>query len=538
VSSAFRAKAASGGRRHASLIAVFLGFFLFGAAWAFAAPFDGSPDEAEHIIRAAGVVRGQVAPPPEDAANGIGAFQKVPKSLQRACWLKGEPTLSAKCRAFWPTNDETEVVTASRAGRYNPVYYAIVGWPLIFAPTMKGVLLARLMSVALVAFGLTLAVHAARLWSRHRVMLGGILLVATPTAMNLAGSINPSAPEIAGAILAFAALVPLLDPDREPSPLMVHLAGIGGLMLVIPRALGPGWLALGVGILLVPNTRAHIRRLLAMTAVRVWIGVLGVVSIASGLWTVIQQTGEPGVFIPVDSKLTTLDAVQYVLLVRSNDYLEGMFRALSGGEIAAWRPVVTLWLMAIGLTVMGAFVFGRWVDRWRMGATLGALWAFTAYGEITTANELRFPTQGRYLLPMFALVVFLAGEVLARTGTVDALRARAMTRFFAVLTAGLHLVQLCTAMTRWQAGLSGDWLRPRMSPLSGDWHPGLGSANVLILAVVGLAVLIVGFWRISALPPSAAPEAVVEPAVDEVPEAAAPAGEAQAARTPEPAVQT
>jgi len=46
------------------VIAILIGYLVLGAAWAFAGPYNSSADEQDHIVRAAGVVRGQVAPKP------------------------------------------------------------------------------------------------------------------------------------------------------------------------------------------------------------------------------------------------------------------------------------------------------------------------------------------------------------------------------------------------------------------------------------------------------------------------------------------
>ena len=48
----------------------FLAFFLVGAAWAMASPYDGAPDEVRHIIRAACVVQGQIFPTPATSRAG------------------------------------------------------------------------------------------------------------------------------------------------------------------------------------------------------------------------------------------------------------------------------------------------------------------------------------------------------------------------------------------------------------------------------------------------------------------------------------
>src|SRR5688500_15400053 len=91
-------------RRTLRLVSVlsFLSFFLIGAAWAAATPWDGAPDERAHIIRAAGVVSGQIAPEPAEAQSGTGAFQNVPAALGRGTCYAFDPTKSAACQETPP----------------------------------------------------------------------------------------------------------------------------------------------------------------------------------------------------------------------------------------------------------------------------------------------------------------------------------------------------------------------------------------------------------------------------------------------------
>lgn len=128
----------------------FVGFFLMIGAWSLAAPYDGSPDEVDHVIRAVGVVSGEVAPEPTEAKRGSGAFQTVPTGLVRTnCWAF-DPTKTAAC-VVPPDADSTPVSVPTGAGRYHPAYYAIIGWPLKRWPGWSGVLVARLLSAAISA---------------------------------------------------------------------------------------------------------------------------------------------------------------------------------------------------------------------------------------------------------------------------------------------------------------------------------------------------------------------------------------------------
>ena len=116
----------------------FVGFFLMIGAWSLAAPYNCTPDEQAHIVRAVGVVSGQITPQTGPAtAPRLGAYQTVPRGLVRDPCFQSKSDLSAAC-AKPPSADRTPVSVVTGAGWYNPVYYALVGLPLRFWPGWSG----------------------------------------------------------------------------------------------------------------------------------------------------------------------------------------------------------------------------------------------------------------------------------------------------------------------------------------------------------------------------------------------------------------
>jgi hypothetical protein len=161
----------------------FVGYFLLGAAWAFGVPINGTYDEREHIPRAYGVVTGQVY------AKGYyfdGPASLLPRNV--ACF---EPDkLVAGCqtpapKAGTPEGDAT-VRWPSAAARYSPLYYAAVGLPLLISPDQNGIISARIVSAALAALLLAWAMAIATRFG-NRLLIGALLLVTTPLALNLNG---------------------------------------------------------------------------------------------------------------------------------------------------------------------------------------------------------------------------------------------------------------------------------------------------------------------------------------------------------------
>jgi hypothetical protein len=501
---------------------VFIGYFLLGAAWGLAGPFDSSADESHHIVRAAGVVRGQIFAPLTTAAWNTGTVQVVPRSLVRGnCWWFTSDK-SAACDQDDHT-DQSLVSAPSATGRYNPIYYAVVGIPLRWWPTMNGLIMSRLIGAALIAILLALAASAAVRWSRHRVMLAGLVLVATPALMNWAGIINPSGVEIAAGILLFTALPPLLDPDRPIEPLMVHYAGAAAAILATVRSLGPVWLATALIALAVTTRRARLAELARLRVARWWGVGVGVAVLASVAWTIKMQALALGRPDEVKPLYTIGQILYFMFLSQWANYIAQMVAGLGWLDVPTPGIVPMLWGMAVVLLVGTALLFGRRVDKIRVGLILLVVFGLPILTETKGANIYDYPTQGRYLLPLFAGAVLISAEALARTGILDARRTRTITRTFALgVMPLLQLICLVAAMVRWQSGASYDPRRARFNPFAGPWHPAVGSAVPLELALVGLLIIGYLYWRSASLP-SFDPPAPTIPAPPEPVLAAAPA---------------
>src|SRR5207248_11221487 len=83
-----------------------------------------------------------------------------------------------------------EMLTDTYVGAYPPTYYALVGWPSLFAAGEAGLFGMRvasgLLCAALVASGITSAVGTSR-----RFLLVGYVLAITPVVVFLPAAINP-----------------------------------------------------------------------------------------------------------------------------------------------------------------------------------------------------------------------------------------------------------------------------------------------------------------------------------------------------------
>lgn len=507
--------------RVAGLLA-FLGFFLLIAAWSVAAPFNGTPDEQSHIIRAAGVAYGQVAPAPVAAAAGTGAFQQVPRGLTASagCW-QFNPGTPASCAAP-PGSDPTLVTTATTAGRYNPVYYALVGWPLRLWPGWPGVLLARLIGAAASAALLAGAFVSAMRWSRLRFAAVGLVAVVTPMTLQMTSAVNPNGLEIAAGICLFAAGIPLLvRRDDRFDRRLLRLVVISAALLATLRAMGPLWLAFAAVALLLPFRPSALRRLLKIRAVR-WSAAALVLVVLLGVgWTVVQKASVIGV-VPQPFSTSSRSMAVWKVLGDWRDWVDELVGVMSWLDTDLPGYVYVIWECAVASLIIPAIALASRLDRWRMfvifvgGAitpTLLQVWYINKYGPVT---------QGRYLLPLLSGLVLFASFVLEESG-MPARVARFVGRLAAIVLLPLNLFALGYTMVRWQHGL-GQYPLPRrdLNPLAGPWHPPLGSVVPLLAGLIGACVVGALLWTTVGRPStewaSAGDADHAEPAVPRTPE--------------------
>lgn len=469
-------------------IFVFIGFFLVFGSWSFAAPYDGPPDEVQHVIRAVGVVRGDLFPAPAEVEDfkgrpGMGAYQKVPTGLlQHATCFGFSPKTSAACAKPIRGGPVGEVQTT--AGRYHPLYYALVGLPVSLSPSWGGLVGTRLLSAALSAVLLAFAFVVLSRWSRYGLMLAGLIAVSTPMLAHLAGSVNPNGLEISAGIALFSALIPLVfGPPRGRVGPLVWLAGISAVLLATLRSLGPLWVFFALASLL-PLSRPALRRLWGYRVIRWWSLGVGVAVVLSVAWIVGMKTGSvvnPPTPLYGYSKLGA--ALQY-LNRWGSIYPQGLVGVAGWFDVFLPDPVYWLWIGLTASMIVFAMVISGWTDRLRFLLLIfGALVPVGAV-QVAEVNQLGWIIAGRYVLPLVAGAPLLAAFILERRLLLPR-HARTFVRLFCVVMLPAHLILLVFAMRRWQHGV--DQAHP--NPFTGDWHPPTGSVVPVVLMLVGLLVV-------------------------------------------------
>jgi hypothetical protein len=497
---------------------LFVAFFVPVALWSVSTPLWASPDENYHSLKAWSVAHGEFFVPPEDAILGTGGYVSVPQGLldstQTIQCLAFRPQATGDCVAL-PTEDTTRVEAANPAGRYNPVYYFLVGLPTLVTDLHHAPLAMRIASAALFALFASWAIAALAHSARPGVAMGAGLLAFTPMTLFLGAVVNPNGLEIAAAAALWANLGMLaynggaLDPSTRRS--MVRRAALAASAMVTTRGLSPVWLAVIVVCCLLVSTR-HSIRLFASRHVLAWGAVAALASVFSLVWIVVAQSLKAG---------ATGTPVQHVLLDRlhiASSTQQGKWRTAVGsfGWLDAPLPdlVSSTWLYAVVGVAVLALLRSSAGGRVAILVVALAAYALPVLIEAESLNVTGVVWQGRYTLPLYVGVPILAAIMLGRSSR----RLRVESAVGAVVAAsvaiGINVFGFALALHRNSDGLVTAGGRTTPFALDGPWQPRLGGITSVgvftawvVAAVASVALLV---WQFRRARPGSVPDGMGE----------------------------
>jgi hypothetical protein len=224
----------------------------------------------------------------------------------------------------------------------------------------------------------------------------------------LAGVVNPSAIEIAAAILFWIAGYALVTEalDRIDTRLVVRVA-VAGSVLALTRQLGPFWLGIIAVTLLALGGRGVARRLWETGSVRIGVVVMVVCSVAQMAWIAATGTLDasnsnvPGVVGPT-SQLATGS------LGRGLIYFDEMIGVFGGRDTAPPTAVWLFWTAVLAAIVTLGVLAARRPVALAILSTAFLTWLVPIVFEARSANTAGYFGQGRYTLPIAVGVPILA----------------------------------------------------------------------------------------------------------------------------------
>lgn len=465
---------------------------ILATAWAIATPLAASPDEPAHLIKAAAVARGEFigAPTEQPAETRV----SVPVGLAGAndwpCYAVDVHSDGACLRGVVNGSNLAEVTT--KAGLYNPVYYALVGWPSLLTPNTTAMVLAMRIVSALICTAFLALAFVVLLRMAGRAIVGLAFLGATtPMLFFLAGAVNPNAFEVVTAIALLVLLLYLVR-DHGGPPSIAALTGVAvsGVLLANTRSISPVWMALIAVIVLVYADLKKLLGLVKRWSVRVTVIVLAIGVALSLLWTLATGTLSALGTFPGAGHLSPAQGF-FLTLTRIID--PGIIGYFGWLNIPGPLFIYALWsTIAMGLTIV-ALAVGRRRAIWAVIVGIGGVIILPAIIQGLSIKGSGYIWQGRYALAAFACLTIIAGIVV---GARVAARGFAMRLYLvtAVLVGFGQVLAYASTLQHYAVGdnpsLVAPYLHPHWAPLGGTilWVV-ISAVGIFGLAAVGWAVV-------------------------------------------------
>jgi hypothetical protein len=469
---------------------------LMGAAWALATPVGGAPDDPAQLIKAAAVARGELLGASTTGGLRVTVPEYIAHSQAQAC-VAFHANTTAACGGHDTVSGSKLVSAVTSAGLYNPVYYAIVGWPSRFFSSDAGIYAMRIVSDIVVTFFFALCFGMIALWRRSTLPLIGLATALTPMTIFLTANVNPNSLEIAATLAAFVGMVSLI---REPrSDLVVLRAAIvvtSASVAANMRGLSLLWVAVAILVPLVLGSGTQLRALLRTRAIRGAIIGTAVLCVAAAVWLLSTNSlgqaplaanavkGAPGVGTPhLEGFAWNLGSTFYY-----GEQVVGLFGWL---DTPSPNFVYFVWSLLVGaLVVLGAILL-RSRALIFSGLLVAALLLFPPILQgiyITTGGII---WQGRYILPVFVCAMVGIAACLSDVLVLSPRISARLVPLLAALWAAAQFFAFATTLKRYAVGAKLGWpaiFDPVWSPPGGLAAIIIGFGLVVAAAAIGMAL--------------------------------------------------
>jgi hypothetical protein len=470
-------------------LATFAVLFVAGAAWSLASPLGSGPDEPAHLDRAVSLVRGQLLgrplPHPTNFDRGT-VVVRVPEVFASLandlrCY-QFKPRVPAGCQEPLIASKK-DVATETYVGRYPPLYYALVGLPTLLLVSAKGIYAARVVSSALSAAMLALAVVSLARCRGTPLLAAGLGLAATPMVLYLGAVLNPNGLEISSAISAWVAAMALATaPASEAAVPTVGTLGFSLVVLILTRPLSPLWAAAVVAGLALVGTAAPWRQLLRLRATKAWLCACALACAAAGAWDLYANPflTEPGSPIPPHTSETGV----VVLAVERLDLLVSSSIGFFGWlDTPSPEAVTVAWLAVLGLLVLTGAALGRPRGVVSLVGLLATWVVLPVAVAVVEARSEGIVGQGRDYLALGVGVPLVAGVLAGERFANGAGALRLVSIVVGLLAAG-QLADFYGALRRFSVGLGGP--PDAFSEVAGGWQPPV--PGIALVVVFGVAM--------------------------------------------------
>ena len=481
--------AASGRSRFHSWLVAFVLISGIGALWALATPIFAAPDETAHAAKAIAVVRGEllgsVREGSQHLVTSLPDGDRFPASMMCFAFAPEQP---ASCGVEFGDPSGTDWFS-NWVARYNPLYYALVGWPSLLLSGGSAIIAMRIVS-ALLASAVLALVAPVLLQPRSRWTPMGLAFLLTPMVAFFIGTLNPQSTEIAGGIVVLASLIRLLEHARDGGDArsarwLWGVLMVGTVFLANSRALGPlWWLVLAAVSIAIVGWRPFLM-VVRDRGSWWWITSIGVVALASGAWT--AAAGVFGGQASTSDNVTIVSALDGVwLMIRlTPSFLEQSVAMFGWLDTPVPGPLLWVFFAAVFLLLVLAMTAAGRRGRFAAIVATGVALVLPVVVQAATIEKTGLIWQGRYGLVFTLGAVLVAAWALSSWGDrrIDFLSVR-LTVVTAIALAVVHAASFAVALYRYVVGFGAPVSEMITDP---QWQPP-GTWPVL----VALCVVLVG----------------------------------------------
>lgn len=473
---------------------------LMMSAWAVATPLSAAPDEPAHLIKAASVARGQLIGEPSTQGNVVQVPQYVASSHDRACFIF-EPDVTADCSADVKGESGTLVDATTTAGLYNPVYYALIGWPSLIFQDSSGIYAMRIVSGILCALFVALSITLVSQWRSRRLPLLSLAVAVTPMVLFLGGTVNPNSIETAATMSAFVAAITLV---REPAqrswnaPIAVLAASIS--IAANTRGLSLLWVAVAVLAPLLLLDRTRFGLLVKSTPVRIGAIVATLATAFALYWLFVSNSlgaaiDDPAISSPYPYVGASPVLGFFLTLELTASLNTGIIGVFGWLDTPAPPTVYFIWSAFIGALLLAGFSILKRAEL-RFVAVLAVASLFLpplVQGLYISGGGLIW--QGRYTLPLFVCLIVGIGAALAsRFDGIESRIAGRISSIVLVAWAGAQFYSFAIALRRYAVGYTHGWSDLLTAPA---WQPPGGAILWLALALLLISGAATALWLLA-----------------------------------------
>ena len=475
-----------GGPRWRPFLIIWALLSLMTALWSLATPIGAAPDEPAHFIKAASVARGQWI----GEQSPIGSVVRVPAYVaftQSVTCFAFHDEVTADCSPRETGDPGATTTAATTAGLYNPVYYALVGWPSLIFHDQSGLYVMRMVGGLLSSLFLALAAVQLLALRRPTIPLLAFAVAVTPMLIFLGSAVNPNALESAAVLSCFVTVFMVVrHPDPSLLPARSVTLMVSAAVALTMRGLSPLWVAIVLVAPLLLLSRDSGRALLRSRWVRATAIVVGAVALFAVIW-ILATNSLSATYSASASQAPGIGASPLqgflFILFGTFGYAQGLVGVFGWLDTPAPIGVFFAWSAFVGvLLLLGAMVL-RGRARLLMLLLLLAMVLLPPALQAVYIHSGGIIWQGRYALPLFLCLVLALGLLLGEAiPDLDWRMQRILVVAVTVTWAFCQVYSFGTALRRYSVGLTGDLTGMVAHPA---WSPPGG-----ILALISLFTLV------------------------------------------------